>query len=137
MSYHAAESSKPKVLLLAPTAVAAINLDGTTIHSGLKIAVGRFGKNIPQLSDKLRSSLRTNLSEVQVVIIDEVSMVSNILLLYINQRLVKIFGCNSNIPFADLTVVFCRDFFQLPPIQAIYSDYNDEWQNLVHLWKRF
>ena len=64
-------------------------------------------------------------------------MVSNILLLHINQRLVEIFGCNSNIPFAGLTVIFCGDFFQLPPIQSIYSDYNDEWQNLVHLWKMF
>ena len=72
-------------------------------------------------------------------IIDEVSMVSNILLLSLllstNQRLVEIFGCNSNIPFAGLTVIFCVDIFQLPPIQVrpIYSDYNDEWQNLVHI----
>ena len=66
-------------------------------------------------------------------------MVSNILLLHIDQRLVEIFGWNSNIPFAGLTVIFCGDFFQLLPIQArpIYSDYNDEWQNLVHLWKMF
>ena len=63
-------------------------------------------------------------------------MVSNILLLYINQRLVEIFGCNS---FADLTVILCRYFFQLPPILAgpIYSNYNDEWQNIVHLWKMY
>ena len=67
-------------------------------------------------------------------------MVSNILLLvHINQRLVEIFGCNSNIPFSGLTVTFCGEFFKLPPIQArpIYSDYNDEWQNLVRLWKMF
>ena len=65
------------------------------------------------------------------------SMVSNILLLHINQQLVEIFGCNSNIPFAGLTVIFCGDCLQLPHIQSrpIYSDYNDEWQNLVHLWK--
>ena len=62
-------------------------------------------------------------------------MVSNILLLHINQRLVEIFWCNSNIPFACLTVIFYGDFFQLPPIQArpIYSDYNIEWQVLVQL----
>ena len=66
-------------------------------------------------------------------------MVSNILLLHINQRLVEIFGCNSNIPFAGLTVIFCVDCFQLPTIQArpIYSDYNDERQNIVHLWRMF
>ena len=66
-------------------------------------------------------------------------MVSNILLLHINQRVVEIFECNSNIAFAGLTVIFCEKKFRLPPIQArpIYSDYNDEWQNLVHLWKMF
>ena len=66
-------------------------------------------------------------------------MVSNILVLHINQRLVEIFGCNSNVPFAGLTLTFCEDFFQLPPIQArpLYSDFNDEWQNLVQLWKMF
>ena len=41
--------------------VAAININGTTIHSALKIPVGQFGKNVPQLSDKLRSSLRNKL----------------------------------------------------------------------------
>ena len=72
LSYHTAES-KQKVLLLAPTGVAAININGTTINSALKIPVGRFEKNVPQLSDKLRSSLRNKLSELQVIIIDEVS----------------------------------------------------------------
>ena len=98
----------------------------TLIHSTLKIPVVQFGKNLPQISDKLWSSLRNKLSELQVIIIDEVSMVSNILLLHINQRLVEIFGCNSNIDFTGLTVIFCGDFFQLPPIQArpICSDYN-------------
>ena len=87
----------------------------------------------------MTNSLRNKLSELRVVIIDEVSMVSNILLLHIDQRLVEMFGCNSNIPFAGLTVFFCGDFFQLPLMQArpIYTDYNDEWQNLVHLWKMF
>ena len=60
-------------------------------------------------------------------------MVSDILLLHINKRLVEIFGCNYNIPFAGLTVIFCGYFFQPPPIQErpIYSDCNDEWQSLV------
>ena len=58
---YTAESSKQKVLLLAPTGIAARNINGTTIHSALKIPVGRFGINVPQLSDKLRSSLANKL----------------------------------------------------------------------------
>ena len=48
LSNRAMSSDKPKVLLLAPTGVAAINIDGTTIHTGLGIPVGYFGKKLAQ-----------------------------------------------------------------------------------------
>ena len=60
------------MLLLAPSGVAAINIGGTTIHIGLNIPVGCFGNHLPSLSDKMRSMLRNRLSEVKVLIIDEV-----------------------------------------------------------------
>ena len=85
--------SLPKVLLLAPTGVAAIDIDGTTIHNGLGIPVGYFGKILPRLTDKMRSSLRNKLHELRALIIDEISMVSNLQLLYIHLRLVEIFSC--------------------------------------------
>ena len=65
----------------------------------------------------MRSRLRNDLSELRVLIIDEISMVSNLLLLHIHQRLVEIFGCNDDTP--------------------VYSEYNDLWQNLIHPWKLF
>ena len=46
------ESDKPKILLLAPTGVAAIKIDDVTIHSTLGIPIGHHGKNIPQLGAK-------------------------------------------------------------------------------------
>ena len=55
---------KPKVLLLAPTGVAAVNIDGTMIHFALHIPVGYFGRNFPGLSDKMKSSLRNKYSEL-------------------------------------------------------------------------
>ena len=66
-------------------------------------------------------------------------MVSNLQLLYIHLRLVEIFGCSDNIPFAGITVVACGDLLQLPPVQqrAVYAEYPDVWQNLFHLWKLF
>ena len=54
---------KPKVLLLAPTGVAAVNIDETKIHSALHIPVGYFGTNLPGLNDKMKSSLRKKYSE--------------------------------------------------------------------------
>ena len=80
-------------MLIAPTGVAAVNIHGSTVHSELGVPVGRYGRCLPKLSDKMRSSLRNRLSELFVIVIDEISMVSNLLLLYINQRLIEIFGC--------------------------------------------
>ena len=138
-SYRAMTLDKPKVLLVAPTGVAAVNIDGTTIHTSLGIPVGRYGKNLPRLNDKKRSALRNNLCELRALIIDEISMVSNLQLLYIHLRLVEIFGVSDNVPFAGITVIAVGDFYQLPPVQqrTVYAEYRDEWQNLVHLWKHF
>ena len=75
-------------MLLAPTRVAAININGTTIHSGLRINVG--GKLYP-LSEQHRTALRNKLSELRLIIIDETSMVSSVLFCQVNQRLTEIF----------------------------------------------
>ena len=90
-SYRAGDPSKIRILTLAPTTgVAAVNIDGSTIHSALGIPLNRnFSKNIPKLSDKMRSMMRNKLSELSVIVIDEVSMVSNYLLLHIHQKLIE------------------------------------------------
>ena len=139
-SYRAMTLDKPKVLLVAPTGVAAVvNNNGITIHTSLGIPVGRYGKKLPRLNDKKRSALRNNLCELRALIIDEISMVSNLQLLYIHLRLVEIFGCSENVPFAGITVIAVGDFYQLPPVQqrTVYAEYRDAWQNLVHLRKLF
>ena len=41
---------KPKVLLTSPGGAAAVNIDGTTIHTALNFPVGHFKKNLPLLS---------------------------------------------------------------------------------------
>ena len=48
LSNQAMSSDKQKVLLLLPTGVAVINIYGTTIHTGLAIPVGYFGKKVAQ-----------------------------------------------------------------------------------------
>ena len=48
---------KPTVLLMAPTGVAAININGTTIHSALAIPK-ESGQNLPPMSDQRRTQIR-------------------------------------------------------------------------------
>ena len=93
--------------LLAQAGVAAFNLNATTIHSDLNIPAWFFGKRLPSLSDKMRSMLNNKLPEVKVFIIDEISMISNDLLLHIYLGLVEVFACSKNTPFAGITVNCC------------------------------
>ena len=130
------EPDKIRVLLLAPTGVAAINIDGTTIHSGLGIFTN--GECSP-LSDKLRTSLRNKLSNVSVIIIDEISMVSNILLLNIHLRLCEIFGVKTSVPFAGKMIIVCGDLFQLPPVMgsSVYKEGKNLLAQMLRLWQSF
>ena len=73
LSYGNVLLDKPKVLLMAPTSVASINIGGTTIHTALNIFINQFGKKLSPLSDKTGSSLRNKLYDLKVIIIDEIS----------------------------------------------------------------
>ena len=110
------DPEKPRVLLLSPTGVAAVNIGGTTIHS----ALGIHAKVFAPLNDKMRASLRNRLSEVALIIIDEISMVSNRLFKDMHLRLCEIFGVSTSIPFANKTIIASRRF--LPSCHLLWAD---------------
>ena len=112
---------------------------GTTIHTALNIPINQFGKKLSPLSDKKRSSLRCKLSDLKVIIIDEMSMVSNDLLFHVHLHLTEIFGSVNDQPFAGASVITVGDFFQLPPVggKPVYVNHKDNWQNFNSLWKFF
>ena len=74
--YRLNNPEKVPVILLSPTGVFAVNINGTTIHSGLGITGrGKYNK----LGHKQKAYLRNKLSELKVINIDEISMVSGAL----------------------------------------------------------
>ena len=110
------------VLMMAPTGVAAVNIDGTTINTGLAIPKDA-GDNLPALSDQKRTQLRILLAQLKVIIIDEISMVSNTMLLNIHKRLKEIFATPNNRLFAGISIIAVGDLYQLPPIGTpIFAD---------------
>ena len=120
------DPDKPRVLILNPTGV----------HSGLGIVIG---KRFPSLNDKQRRMLRNELSEVELVIIDEISMVFSILFWQLIQKLQEIFGCKTE-PFAGLPVIVCGDLYQLPPVNGtpIFNSKSSVIGILTqNLWKMF
>ena len=72
MLYHCQNPGKPRVVLVAPTGISAVNIGGTTINSGLAI---KPGTKLLVLNDKSKAALRNRLSEVKLLIIDELFMV--------------------------------------------------------------
>ena len=105
MMYKNVDPKKPRIFLLAQTGVDAVHINGTAIHAGLQINVG--GK-MPPLNDRQRAVLRNKLCEVKIIIIiiiDEISMISSMLLYQVNQRLNEIFGYSDQLAFAGISVI--------------------------------
>ena len=75
--YHCKVPDKPRVLLLGPTGISALNIGGTTTHSGLGI---KPGTKLLGLHDKSKAALRNRSSEVKLLLINYMSMVSSDLL---------------------------------------------------------
>ena len=138
LNFHSGSLEKQKVLKIAPTGVAAINIDGTTINTALVIPISR-SVNLNKLSDSLRCTLRNDYSEVAAVIIDEISMVSNVRLYQIYVRLCEIFNASLDIPFGGLTLLVVGDFYQLPPVreQKVFMPFKHVLLNLCHPWHHF
>ena len=135
--YKDGDADKPRILILVPTGVAAINFNGTTIHSGLGINVG---SKLYPLNDQQHAVLRNKLSEVRFIITDEISMVSSVLIYQVNQQLNEIFGYSGNEPFTGLPVIVCGDFFQLPPVKVlpVYSSAASiKCFIALDLWRKF
>ena len=79
------------VLLTAPTGVAAFNIGGMTLHAALLLGRSKFGTYQPLNHDRL-NTLRTRLSQLLLLIVDEISMVGANMLLEIHKRLQQIKG---------------------------------------------
>ena len=134
-------TKEEKVLLLAPTGIAAVNINGETFYHALSLSHNcKYMKVLPRLSAKKRDELRRRFSELQVLIIDEISMVDQMELQHISGRLNEIFGCVPNEIFAGLTVILSGDLLQLPPVKGIpayTADPRRPMLSLCKLWNEF
>ncbi len=105
------KSSRKKTAFLAPTGVAAINIEGQTIHSFFG-----FKPDITQQAIMKLKSYRADLyKEVEAIVIDEISMVRADLLDCVD-KFMRLNGRESNKPFGGVQMVFMGDLYQLPPV---------------------
>ena len=119
------------VLRTAKTGVAAFSIDGMTLHSALLLGTSHT-TNMPLSPEKL-GTLRTKLAGLQILIIDEVSMVGcNIMLLQIHQRLQQLKGAARDFTFGNINVLAVGDLYQLQPVAQplIFSQVDDAFARL-------
>ncbi|MCO4292274.1 helix-turn-helix domain-containing protein [Solitalea sp. MAHUQ-68] len=138
------QNSPKKMVIVAPTGVAAINAGGVTIHSFFQLPFEAFlpinqpqwNKNQGQFNTiysflknlKISKERRELMQEIELLVIDEVSMVRADLLDTIDH--VLRFVRKRPEPFGGVQVVYIGDLFQLPPVVK-----NDEWEVLKNYYE--
>ncbi|KAI4883077.1 hypothetical protein NFI96_008887 [Prochilodus magdalenae] len=120
------------VLLTAPTGVSAFNIDAATIHNCFSIGTDVKLPYQP-LGDEKINSLRAKMGNLQIVIIDEISMVDHKLLAYVHGRLRQIKQPGDYSAFGNVSVIAVGDFYQLAPVKgkSLYTEPKgvNLWQN--------
>ena len=104
-------ATKKRVVCACPTAVAALNIGGQTIHSLFQIQPRDF--IFPEFL-KLKAKVRNILTATDVLILDEVSMIAPDLMDAMD--ILARFARHNNEPFGGIQVVAIGDLFQLPPV---------------------
>ena len=100
------------VLLTAPTGVAAFNINGMTLHSAFLLGRSKYS-GFQSLS---HDTLRTKLSCLMLLIVDEMSMVGCNMLLEIHKRLQQIKGVSDDVVFGGVSILAVGNLYQLPPV---------------------
>ena len=108
--------TKKNHIVLAPTGVAAVNASAMTIHSFFQFGFGPYVKGIsePEGNYMMRREKRELIKSLELIIIDEISMVRADVLDHINDELQRI-RRNSE-PFGGVQLLMIGDLQQLPPI---------------------
>lgn len=103
--------TKKKVVVLAPTGVAALNVKGQTIHSFF-----RFKPHVTLDSiKKLKKDGDSIYKKIDAIVIDEVSMVRADLLDCLD-RFMRLNGRSRKKPFGGVQMILIGDLYQLPPV---------------------
>ena len=122
----------------APTGKAAYTIKGNTIHSALAIPACQSLKNYKSLDSSRLNTLTCQLSGVEIIFLDEISMVGNAMFtVQFNNRLKDVKG--SALPFGGVSIIAIGDLSQLQPVMEgyIFKDMDDFENSILaqNLWQ--
>ena len=116
------KNTRKRHVVLAPTALAAVNVGGMTLHSFFKIPLRPIVPDDPEFAPgrlkkrmKYSKSLRRLIEGLELIIIDEISMVRADILDFVD-RLLRVYSKNPREPFGGKQMLFVGDVFQLEPV---------------------
>lgn len=129
MTFLEKRSEAHRFIVLGPTGTSAALVGGSTYHSVLRINASHTKDGAAQTSSSILEKVRSRLELVDLIFIDEISMVSCTDLFVINSQLSKAFG-DSSVSFGGKGVILAGDFAQLQPAGRSASLYSEN----VGLW---
>jgi ATP-dependent DNA helicase PIF1 len=127
-----AQRAGKRVAVTASTGIAASHLNGVTIHSwsGLGILDELSAEDLKRLGGADRLIKRYN--SIDILVIDEVSMLHGARLDMINQ-LAKVLRANDK-PYGGMQVILVGDLFQLPPVSRGYGGNGFDFAHMSEAW---
>ncbi len=146
--------------ITASTGIAGTHVDGKTLHSFLGIGLGpewppgvpilnmeledihriyeatyQRWQNNPKVNAAMRDGLTRKLTNTEVIILEEVSMISGWGLLgYVDFFLKKV-RHKEDKPFGGVQMIFVGDFGQIPPVEK-YMGHRPDWAFMCEAWKQ-
>lgn len=119
---YISKNTKKKHVILAPTGIAAINAGGSTLHSFFRLPFHPLLPNDNQYSPRnIRKTLKYSsnhsklIRELELIIIDEISMVRADIIDFID-KVLRIYCRNMREPFGGKQLLLVGDIFQLEPV---------------------
>nr|WP_243228348.1 AAA family ATPase [Microbacterium sp. CIAB417] len=133
---HFAWNTKKQIAICAPTGVAALNVEGQTIHSLFRLPIGLIADSEIDQNDATRRILNA----IETLVIDEVSMVNADLMDAMDRSLRQARGRRAQ-PFGGVQVVMFGDPYQLAPVpprgdeaRYIQDHYRSFWFFDAKVW---
>lgn len=129
---YVAENISKKIVVVAPTGIAAVNVKGVTIHSLFEFPLRPLLPNDKSIKKFLEDSEKLAvLTNMDTLIIDEVSMVRADIIDGIDQSLRRN-NSNPDVPFGGKQVVLVGDLFQLEPVLITENGEKNIFNNMYN-----
>lgn len=143
---HIASTTKKKHVVLAPTGIAAINAGGMTLHSFFKLPFHPLLPNDSRYSVRnIRGTLKYSaekvktIRELELIIIDEISMVRADIIDFVD-KILRVYSRNMSQPFGGKQLLLVGDVYQLEPVvrdedrQLLQPFYNSSFFFDAKVW---